>query len=229
MLSIKVILIGDSGVGKTCLIQQYTNKEFNEETVSTIAVSDKLTKEVKVGEKTIKLEIWDTAGQEQYRSVNKIYMKNAKIALMVYDMTVQNSFNNLQNWYKELKEINDSVEIIGVIANKSDLYEDKVIDKEEGENYAKSINALFFETSAMDYESVSIAFEGLTKKYVEKKDKEEKERKEEESKKTEEERKKKEEEDRKREEEEQKKKKLEASKHKNDKNEDIGQQKSSCC
>ena len=229
MFPIKVILIGDGGVGKTCLIEQYINKQFNEETVSTVAVSDKLTKEVKVGEKTIKLEIWDTAGQEKFRSVNKIYMKDAKIALMVYDMTEQNSFNNLQNWYKELKEINDSVEIIGVIANKSDLYEEKIIDETEGENYAKSINATFYETSAMDYERVSAAFEGLTKKYVEKKDKEEKKRKEEESKKTEEERKKKEEEDRKREEEEQKKKKLEASKHKNDKNEDIGQQKSSCC
>ncbi len=221
MISIKVILIGDSGVGKTCLIQQYTNQQFQEETVSTIAVSDKLTKEVKVGEKTIKLEIWDTAGQERYRSVNKIYMKDAKIALLVYDMTVQNSFNNLQNWYKELKEINNSVEVFGVIANKSDLYEESVIDKTEGENYAKTINATFYETSAMDYESVSAAFEGLTKKYVEKKDKEEKKRKEEESKKTEEERKKKEEEDRKREEEEQKKKKLE--------NQDIVQQKSSCC
>ena len=166
MLSIKVILIGDSGVGKTCLIQQYTNKEFNEETVSTIAVSDKLTKEVKVGEKTIKLEIWDTAGQERYRSVNKIYMKDAKIALIVYDMTDQNSFNNLQNWYQELKDKNDSVEIIGVIANKSDLYEESVINKEEGENYAKTIKATFYETSALDYESVSAAFEGLTKKYV---------------------------------------------------------------
>ncbi len=221
MISIKVILIGDSGVGKTCLIQQYTSKEFTEEHITTIAAGDKSFKEVKVGEKTLKLEIWDTVGQEKFKSVNKIYMNQAKIALIVYDMTEQNSFNNLPNWYKELKDKNDSVEIIGVIANKSDLYEDKVIDKEEGENYAKSIKAIFYETSALDYESVSAAFEGLTKKYVEKKDKEEKKRKEEESKKTEEERKKKEEEDRKREEEEQKKKKLE--------NQDIVQQKSSCC
>ena len=156
MLSIKVILIGDGEVGKTCLIQQYTNKEFTEEHIATMSAGDKSFKEVKVGEKKVKLEIWDTVGQEKFKSVNKIYMNQAKIALMVYDMTVQNSFNNLQNWYNELKDKNDSVEIIGVIANKSDLYEDKVIDKEEGENYAKSINALFFETSAMDYESVSI-------------------------------------------------------------------------
>ena len=209
MLSIKVILIGDGGVGKTCLIQQYTNKEFTEEHIETMSAGDKSFKEVKVGEKTIKLEIWDTAGQEQYRSVNKIYMKNAKIALMVYDMTNQNSFNNLQNWYNELKDINDSVEIIGVIANKSDLYEDKIIDKEEGENYAKSINALFFETSALDYENVAIAFEGLTKEYVQKKDKEEKERKEKEEKERKE-----------KEEEEEKKIILDPSKHKEEKEKD---------
>ncbi len=210
MISIKVILIGDSGVGKTCLIQQYTSKEFTEEHITTIAAGDKSFKEVKVGEKTLKLEIWDTVGQEKFKSVNKIYMNQAKIALIVYDMTEQNSFNNLKNWYQELKDKNDSVEIIGVIANKSDLYEDKVIDKEEGENYAKSIKAIFYETSALDYDSVAAAFEGLTKNYVNKKDEEER-------KKTEEERKKKEEEDRKREEEEKKKLKLEASKHNEDK------------
>jgi Ras-related protein Rab-1A len=203
MISIKVILIGDSGVGKTCLIQQYTSKEFTEEHITTIAAGDKSFKEVKVGEKTLKLEIWDTVGQEKFKSVNKIYMNQAKIALIVYDMTDQNSFNNLKNWYQELKDKNDSVEIIGVIANKSDLYEDKVIDKEEGENYAKSINALFFETSAMDYESVAAVFEGLAKKYVEKKDKE----------------------DRKREEDEQKKIKLEPSKHKEEKEKDQNYEK----
>ena len=116
MLSIKVILIGDGGVGKTCLIQQYINKQFSEEHIATMSAGDKSFKEVKVGEKTVKLEIWDTVGQEKFRSVNKIYMNQAKIALMVYDMTNQNSFNNLKNWYNELKEINNSVEIFGVIA-----------------------------------------------------------------------------------------------------------------
>ena len=179
MLSIKVILIGDSRVGKTSLIEQYINKQFSEEHITTVTAGDKFYKEVKVGGKTIKLEIWDTAGQEQYRTVNKIYMKNAKIALIVYDITQQQSFDNLKNWYNELKNI-DSIEIIGVIANKSDLYEDKVIDKEEGENYAKSINAIFYETSATDYEIVATAFEGLAEKYVQKKDDEERKKTEEE-------------------------------------------------
>ena len=202
MLSIKVILIGDSRVGKTCVIEQYINKQFLEENISARS-SDKFYKEVKVGEKTVKLEIWDTPGAEQYRSVIKIYMKNAKIVLMVYDMTVLNSFNNLKNWYKELKDINNSVEVFGVIANKSDLYEESVINKEEGENYAKTINATFYETSALDYDSVAAAFEGLTKEYVQKKDKE----------------------DRKREEEEQKKIKLEPSKYKEEKEKDQNHEK----
>ena len=151
MISIKVILIGDSRVGKTCVIEQYINKQFSEEHITTVTAGDKFYKEVKVGGKTIKLEIWDTAGQEKFRSVNKIFMNKAKIALLVYDMTNQNSFNNLKNWYKELKDINNSVEVFGVIANKSDLYEEQVVSKEEGENYAKSIKGFFYETSAMDY------------------------------------------------------------------------------
>ncbi len=130
-------------------------------------------------------------------------MKYAKIALLVYDITKQESYDNLKNWYNEFKNKNYSVEFIGIIANKSDLYEESVINKEEGENYAKSINALFFETSAMDYESVAAVFEGLAKKYVEKKDKE----------------------DRKREEDEQKKIKLEPSKHKEEKEKDQNYEK----
>ncbi len=203
MISIKVILIGDSAVGKTCLIEQYINKQFSEEHIITVTAGDKLFKDVEVWEKTVKLEIWDTVGTEKYRSTNNIFMKYAKIALLVYDITKQESYDNLKNWYNEFKNKNYSVEFIGVIANKSDLYEESVINKEEGENYAKSINALFFETSAMDYESVAAVFEGLAKKYVEKKDKE----------------------DRKREEDEQKKIKLEPSKHKEEKEKDQNYEK----
>ena len=170
MSSIKFILIGDSEVGKTCLINQYSQKEFIEEHIATLSAGgndrEKRFKDIDVGNKTVKLEILDSVGKEQYKGVNKIFMKNAKIAAIVYDMTNQETFDNIKNWYNELKEINNTIEIIGIIANKSDLYEEKVVNKEEGENYAKSINGFFYETSAMDYESVSNAFEDLTKKYV---------------------------------------------------------------
>ena len=171
MSSIKFILIGDSEVGKTCLINQYSQKEFIEEHIATLSAGgndrEKRFKDVDVGNKTVKLEILDSVGKEQYRAINKIFMKNAKIAAIVYDMTNQETFDNIKNWYDDIKEKNNTIEMIGIIANKSDLYEEKVVNKEEGENYAKSINGFFYETSAMDYESVSNAFEDLTKKYVE--------------------------------------------------------------
>ena len=187
MSSIKFILIGDSEVGKTCLINQYSQKEFIEEHIATLSAGgndrEKRFKDVDVGNKTVKLEILDSVGKEQYKAVNKIFMNKAKIAAIVYDMTDQKTFDNIKNWYNELKDKNDTVEMIGIIANKSDLYEEQVISKEEGEKYAKSINGFFYETSAMDYESVSNAFEDLTKKYVEKKDEEERKIKEEKEKK----------------------------------------------
>ena len=94
-------------------------------------------------------------------------MNKAKIAAIIYDMTNQETFDNIKNWYDDIKEKNNTIEMIGIIANKSDLYEEQVVSKEEDEKYAKSINGLFYETSDMDYESVSYAFEDLTKKYVE--------------------------------------------------------------
>ena len=220
MSSIKFILIGDSGVGKTCIINQYTNQEFKEEHITTItAGGDKQFKEIKVGNKQVKLEIWDTAGQEQYRAVNKIFMNKAKIAAIVYDMTNKESFDNLKNWYNELKDKSDSVELICIIANKRDLYEEQVINKDEGENYAKSINALFFETSAMDYESVAAVFEGLTKKYVEMEEKKGRIKQEEELKSQKKVEKKKEEQERKVEQ-------LEISKHTNNQNKNKSKE---CC
>ena len=167
MSTIKFILLGDTEVGKTCIINQYLNKIFLDNHLLTITAGDKYLKELNLYNKKIKLEIWDTAGQERFRALNKIYMNKAKIVLMVYDITNQVSFDNIKKWYEDIKNKNNTIKVIGVITNKSDLYEDKIINKEEGENYAKSINALFFETSALDYENVSIAFEGLTK-YVEK-------------------------------------------------------------
>ena len=220
MSSIKFILIGDTRVGKTCIINQYTNQEFKEEHITTItAGGDKQFKEIKVGNKQVKLEIWDTAGQEQYRAVNKIFMNKAKIAAIVYDMTNKESFDNLKNWYNELKDKSDSVKVIGIIANKSDLYEEKVINKEEGENYAKDINALFFETTAMDYESVAAVFEGLTKKYVEMEEKKGRIKQEEELKSQKKVEKKKEEQERKVEQ-------LEISKHTNNQNKNKSKE---CC
>ena len=166
MSKIKSILVGDSQVGKTSIITQLVRKTFDEEYIQTIA-GDKSTKDIELSNgKTLILEIWDTAGQEIYRNVNKIFMKNAKIVILVYDMTLEESFKGLNDWYKQVIEVNDKNEIqFGVVANKSDLYEDQKVNKDEAENYAKSINAVYGETSALDYDSVYDYFKNISESY----------------------------------------------------------------
>ena len=166
MSKIKSILVGDSQVGKTSIITQLVRKTFDEEYIQTIA-GDKSTKDIELSNgKTLILEIWDTAGQDIYRNVNKIFMKNAKIVILVYDMTSEESFKGLNDWYKQVIDVNDKNEIqFGVVANKSDLYEDQKVNKDEAENYAKSINAVYGETSALDYDSVYDYFKNISESY----------------------------------------------------------------
>ena len=167
---IKLILVGESHVGKTSIITQYMKNTFSEEFMTTTS-QDKSIKEIQLenGEEIV-LEIWDTIGQNQLRTTNKIFMKNAKIALIVYDITNENSFKNLKVFYNEINQyIGKENIVIGVVANKSDLYEEKVVSKEEGEEYAKSINALFFETSAKDHECIENLFKNVVNYYDEQK------------------------------------------------------------
>ena len=165
---IKLILVGDKSVGKTSIINQFIEKQFINEYIPTIG-SDKIKKEIEIEGKKLNLEIWDTVGQEQYRAVNKIFIKNAQIALIVYDITNRKSFENLNNWYNLIFEINkDSNVIVGVTANKTDLYENQVVDSEEGKNFADEKKISFFETSAKDYESIENVFIQLSKIYINK-------------------------------------------------------------
>ena len=180
---IKFIFVGLNGVGKTSLINQYLDKTFTENYLMTIG-SDKTMKNIKIDGKEVTLEICDTTGHEEYRKINEIFMKNTDIALIVYDITKRESFEELNNWIKSVKEINNNKNVIfGIAANKSDLYEQKVINKKEGEEFAKNNNTLFFETSAKDYDSVENVFIKLTKEYLKNQEEEEKKKKEEEEKK----------------------------------------------
>ena len=163
---IKLIFVGEGAVGKTSLISQFIDQKFNEEYLATIG-RDKSIKDIVIDNKNIKLEIWDTPGQEKYNHVNKIFMKNSKIALIVYSITDQQSFEKLNKWINVVKEVNKNEEIIfGIAANKSDLFENQVISKEEGEKFAKDNGILFFETSAKDYKSIEKVFTELTKTYL---------------------------------------------------------------
>ena len=174
MQKTKVILVGESRVGKTSIINQYVECSFTDEYIITLT-GDKLAKEVEIGGKKYNLEIWDTAGNEQFRAVNKIFMKNSKIAILVYDITDKKSFEELGYWYDQIINTNDKDNIIiGLAGNKSDKYEDQVVSAEEGQKYAEKINATFKETSAMDHESIDALFNQVLEKLVEKEKKQDK-------------------------------------------------------
>ena len=185
-IKVKLILVGETTVGKTSIINQYIDKTFKEEYMMTIG-KEKSLKNINLEGKEVSLEICDTAGQIDYRAINKIFMKNTDIALIVYDITNKKSFEELSDWINSVKDssINKNV-IFGIAANKSDLYEQRVVNKKEGEEFAKNNNALFFETSAKDYDSVENVFLTLSEEYLKK----EEERKEEEERKKKEEEKK---------------------------------------
>ena len=174
MKKIKLILVGGQAVGKTSLINQYLDKTFTENYLMTMG-SDKTIKKINIEGKEVSLEICDTVGQPDYRAVNKIFMKNSDIALIVYDITNRESFEELTNWIYSVNQSNNNKNVIfGIAANKSDLYEQKVVNKKEGEEFAKNNNILFFETSAKDYDSVENVFLTLTKEYLKNKEEEKK-------------------------------------------------------
>ena len=150
---IKLILLGDSGVGKSSIIKRYMEDSFEDNITSTLG-SSFLEKIVNVKGKKVKIEVWDTAGQEEFRSVTKIFVKNSKIIILVYNVTDKNSFDGLNYWYDFIqKELGQNV-ILGLAGNKTDLiFEDgfdEEITSEEGKEFAKKINANFALVSAKE-------------------------------------------------------------------------------
>ena len=166
--NLKVILVGNGKVGKTSLIHQLIEKNFKIDYLMNTSV-DKFKKIIEIDNVKLNLEIWDTIGQEIFASINKIFMKNSNIAILVYDSTSKESFLKLDNWYKQITDINNKKNIIiGICGNKSDLFEKQVVSKIDGEKYAKEKNIPFFETSAKDYNSVYNVFYQLGKEYINK-------------------------------------------------------------
>ena len=164
-LKCKVIVIGDSTVGKTTCISRLIDR-FEENAASTFGVSY-VTKEIKIDDNLVHFDIWDTAGQEKYHSVNRLFYLESKICIIVYDITNRTSFDNACNfWYKEItNEINDSI-IIGLAGNKSDLYSMEEVKEEEAINYAKEKNIIFSLTSSYDNTGVNELFYQLAQKYL---------------------------------------------------------------
>ena len=153
----KIVLIGDSGVGKSNLLSRFTRNEFNLESKSTIGV-EFATKSIGVDSKTLKAQIWDTAGQERYRAITSAYYRGAVGALLVYDITKHITFDNVARWLKELRDHAESNIVIMLVGNKSDLRHRRAVQTEEAETFAESNNIAFIETSALDATGVEESF-----------------------------------------------------------------------
>ncbi|KAG0172491.1 Ras- protein Rab11D [Apophysomyces sp. BC1015] len=153
----KLVLIGDSGVGKSNLLSRFTTNEFNLESKSTIGV-EFATKNIEIDKSTIKAQIWDTSGQERYRAITGAYYRGAVGALLVYDITRPSSFQNVMHWLKELRDHADPNIVIMLVGNKLDLTESRGVRSEEGGSLAEQERFLFMETSALDATNVEQAF-----------------------------------------------------------------------
>ena len=164
----KIVLVGDAGTGKTCIISRFINDRF-EKSQMTTACPSFCTKTILYPEynKSINLDIWDTAGQEIYRSISKLFYKGACVGILVYDITSQKSFQSIRDyWYKELKDNTEPNIIFNVVGNKIDLFETEQVNEEEAKNFANSINAGFYITSAKKNIAITDLFIQSGKKYI---------------------------------------------------------------
>ncbi|KAJ8761930.1 hypothetical protein K2173_006532 [Erythroxylum novogranatense] len=161
----KVVLIGDSGVGKSNLLSRFTRNEFSLESKSTIGV-EFATRSLNVDGKVIKAQIWDTAGQERYRAITSAYYRGAVGALLVYDVTRHSTFENVERWLKELRDHTDPNIVVMLVGNKSDLRHLVAVSTEDGKSFSEREALYFMETSALEATNVDNAFsEVLTQIY----------------------------------------------------------------
>ena len=159
-LIFKLVLIGDSGVGKTNILTRYTKNEFSLATQSTVGVEFG-SKIIKKNDKLIKLQIWDTAGQERYKSITSAYYKGSKGAFVVYDISRKPTFENVDKWIGELKTNGSEDVLIMLVGNKSDLEDKREVQIDEVKKKAEQYKIAFCETSALDGKNIEQAFDSL--------------------------------------------------------------------
>ena len=166
----KILLLGDGGVGKTSLLRRFIDNIFDPDYQSTIGVQF-MTKIVRFDNRNVKLVIWDIAGQSKHTTYRHLYYKAANGILLVYDITRNNTFENLPRWVHDARESVDPTVRIAVLGNKCDLTEERTVETSTGQNFSKEIDAeLFSETSAKSGEHVEDAFLALAKALVERSD-----------------------------------------------------------
>ena len=163
---IKTVLLGESGVGKSCIILRYINDIFSFNHVSTI-LSTYSSKTIKINNTEITFDIWDTAGQEKFRSIAKINYKDAAVVILVLDITSNYSFQSIKDyWYPQIKQNAPENAIIALVIAKCDIKENQEVDPDEVENYASSIDALFKLTSSLENTGINELFEEIGKKIL---------------------------------------------------------------
>ena len=161
----KIVIIGDSGVGKSCLLLRFADDTFTDNFYTTIGVDFRF-KCVQINEKKIKLQIWDTAGQERFKTVTSAYYRGADGILIVYDQTDKNSFDHLNDWLDDILKYTTDEPIKLIIGNKDDLNEQKVISDDDIRNFVNKTNIEIVKTSAKSAFQVNYAFEKLTQKLI---------------------------------------------------------------
>lgn len=166
-LTYKLVILGDSGVGKTCLLLKFRDNTFlSGNFISTVGI-DYRNKVVDIDGTKVKLQIWDTAGQERFRSVTHAYYRDAHALLLLYDVTNKSSFENIRAWLGEIKEYAQDDVVIMLLGNKTDCKaSERVIRKEDGEKLAKEYNVAFMETSAKTGLNVDLAFTAIARELL---------------------------------------------------------------
>ena len=165
-LSVKTVLIGESGVGKSSIIKQFVVNEFDPEINASIS-GQYTSKMINIMDKNLQFDLWDTAGQEIYRSLAKLFYQDAKIIIFVYDITNPKSFESIKKyWYKQIKANSCKDAIYALVGNKSDMFDKERIDEEEVKKYAESIGAIFHKTSAKSNSSVEELFKIVGKQFL---------------------------------------------------------------
>uniref|UniRef100_A0A672MHS3 Ras-related protein Rab-21 n=1 Tax=Sinocyclocheilus grahami TaxID=75366 RepID=A0A672MHS3_SINGR len=161
--SFKVVLLGEGCVGKTSLVLRYCENKFNDKHITTLQASF-LTKKLNITGKRVNLAIWDTAGQERFHALGPIYYRDSNGALLVYDVTDEDSFQKVKNWVKELRKMLGNEICLCIVGNKIDLEKDRHVSVEEAEGYAESVGAKHYHTSAKLNKGIEELFLDLCKR-----------------------------------------------------------------
>ncbi len=160
----KVLLLGDSTVGKTCFLMKYTDKTFQDIHMATIGLDYRLRSMKLKSGKSIKLQIWDTAGQDRFRAITKNYYKGSHGIILIYDITNTQSFENVKTWVNQIREEASSNVIIYIAGNKVDMEDERKVDRDDGEKLAEELGFPFVETSAKNGININETFEDLVER-----------------------------------------------------------------